>query len=116
MAGQAKPLALQQMTSSTPMDKAEPWWRPCLGPGVAAIIIGGLVISLVIVGVTAFNSLKGDIRDLSLDIRASETRLREDMKEFRTEIKGDLADFRADNRALNDKLDRILEIVLADKS
>ena len=130
MAGQAKPLSLQQMTSSPPMDKAdgtpeenrppeqdvpaavEPWWRPWLGPAVAATIISALVIALVTVGVAGFNSLKGDITslkgditDLKLDIRASETRLRENMKELR-----------ADNRALNDKLDRLLEIVLTSKS
>ena len=76
----------------------EPWWRPWLGPAVAATIISALVIALVTVGVAGFNSLKGDIR-------ASETRLREDMKELR-----------ADNRVLNDKLDRLLEIVLTSKS
>jgi len=58
---------------------------------------------------------------------ASETRLREDMNEFtaevkaglaalRTEIKGDAEDLRADNRVLNDKLGRILEVFLAGKS
>ena len=138
----------------------EPWWRQWFGPGVAATIISALVIALVTVGVAGFNSLKGDIRDLKLDNMASETRLREDMKDFRaevkedftdlraeikgdmkdfrTEVKGDfadlkaeikgdfvdfradlradLADLRADNRALNDKLDRVLEVFLAGKS
>ena len=178
------------MASSAPMDKSDkmpegdqspektgvpaagdPWWRQWFGPGVAATIISALVIALVTVGVTGFNSLKGDIRDLKLDITASETRVREDMKAFRTEVKGDmkdfrtevkgdlaglrtevkgdmkdfrtevkadlvnlrtevkgdmkdfraevkadLADLRADNRVLNDKLDRVLEVVLAGKS
>ena len=189
------------MASSAPMDKSDempegdqspektgvpaagdPWWRQWFGPGVAATIISALVIALVTVGVTGFNSLKGDIRDLKLDIAASETRVREDMKAFRTEVKGDLAglrtegkadmkdfrtevkgdlaglrmevkgdmkdfrtevkgdlvnlrtevkgdmkdfraevkadlaDLRADNRVLNDKLDRVLEVVLAGKS
>jgi len=187
----AKPvsLALKRMTSSTPTDNSdgmpeenqspetdvpaggEPWWRQWFGPGVAATIISALVIALVTVGVAGFNSLKGDIRDLKLDNMASETRLREDMKDFRTEVKedftdlrveikgdmkdfraevkedftdlrveikgdmkdfrtevkgdfadfradlrGDLADLRADNRALNDKLDRVLEVFLAGKS
>ena len=137
----SKPLSLQQMTSSAPMDKAdgtpeedqspekgvpvaaEPWWRPWLGPAVAATIISALVIALVTVGVTGFNSLKGDITslkgdiaDLKLDIRASEIRLREDMKELRAETRENMKEFRADNRALNDKLDRLLEIVLMDKS
>ena len=178
------------MASSAPMDKSDempegdqspektgvpaagdPWWRQWFGPGVAATIISALVIALVTVGVAGFNSLKGDIRDLKLDITASETRVREDMKAFRTEVKGDmkdfrtevkgdlaglrtevkgdmkdfrtevkadlvnlrtevkgdmkdfraevkadLADLRADNRVLNDKLDRVLEVVLAGKS
>ena len=69
---------------------------------MAATIISTLLIALVMVGVAGFNSLKGDIR-------ASETRSREDMKEFRAEVK-------ADNRVLNDKLDRLLEIVLTSKS
>ncbi len=138
----------------------DPWWRQWFGPGVAATIISALVIALVTVGVAGFNSLKGDIRDLKLDITASETRVREDMKDFRTEvkggladlraevkgdmkdfrteikgglvglraevkgdmkdfrteIKGDLADLRAYNQVLNDKLDRVLEVVLAGKS
>ena len=171
----------------------DPWWRQWFGPAVAATVISALVIALVTVGVTGFNSLKGDVRDLKLDITASETRVREDvkafraevkedlaglrteskedmkafraevkgdlaglgtefkedmkvfraevkedmkdfkteikgdlaglrtefkedMKDFRTEIKGDLADLRADNRALNDKLDRVLEVVLAGQS
>ena len=98
----------------------EPWWRQWLGPGVAATIISALIIALVTVGVAGFNSLKGDMRDLNSDMRdmgamlgqqiemlkldtmASETRLRQDIKELR-----------ADNRALNDKLDRLLESFLA---
>lgn len=105
----------------------EPWWRQWLGPGVAATIISALIIALVTVGVAGFNSLKGDMRDLKSDMRdlksdmrdmgamlgqqiemlkldtmASETRLRQDIKELR-----------AGNRALNDKLDRLLESFLA---
>ena len=74
----------------------DPWWRQWFGPAVAATIISALVIALVTVGVTGFNSLKGDIRDLKLDITASETRVREDVKAFRTEVKGDLADLRTE--------------------
>ena len=106
------------MASSAPMDKpdempeagrsrektgvpaaGDPWWRQWFGPAVAATIISALVIALVTVGVTGFNSLKGDIRDLKLDITASETRVREDVKAFRTEIKGDLADLRTEVKA-----------------
>ena len=124
----------------------EPWWRPWLGPGVAATIISALLIALVTVGVAGFNPLKadnrnlgimlkGDMRDLGvmvgqqiemvrLDNMATETRLREDMKDFRIEVKGgikdfkeeikeDLADLKADNQALSDKLDRVLESSVA---
>ena len=69
----------------------EPWWRQWLGPGVAATIISALIIALVTVGVAGFNSLKSDMRDmgamlgqqiemLKLDTMASETRLRQDIK------------------------------------
>lgn len=47
------------------------------------------------VGVVAFQSLKDDIR-------AIEARLVADLKDFRAELK-------ADNRALNDRLDQVLE-------
>ena len=113
------------MTSSPPLTKSEnqgppardPWWRQWLEPAVAAAIITTLVIALVSIAVAGFQSLKGDMRDmearLSEDIIAVETRLtkaiaasearqREDLKDFKAEIK-------ADNRALNDKLDRVLE-------
>ena len=77
----------------------EGWWRQWFGPGVAATIISALVIALVTVGVAGFNSLKGDIRDLKLDNMATETRLREDMKDFRAEVKADLAGFRVEVKA-----------------
>ncbi len=84
----------------------EPLRRQWGEPGVAGPIICSLVIALFGVGVVAFQSLKDDIR-------ATETRLVADLKDFRAELKADNANLRAelkaDNRALNDKLDRVLE-------
>ncbi|MYK91871.1 MAG: hypothetical protein F4026_06995 [Synechococcus sp. SB0669_bin_8] len=60
------------------------------------------VIALFGVGVVAFQSLKDHITALQDDIRAVEIRLGEDLKDLRAELK-------VDNRALNHKLDRVLE-------
>ena len=102
------------MTSSSPVSKSdegvppkrEPWWRRWLEPVVAGAVISSLLLSLVTVGVVGFQSLKGDLRDV-------DARLRADMKEFRSEVKEDIkelkAEVKADNRALNEKLDRVLE-------
>ena len=170
------------MTSSPPISKSEerePWWRRWLEPVVAGVIISTLLLSLVTVGVVAFQSLKGDLRDVDANLRetitatdvrlreaiaatdanlretiiatdtrlreaiaatdanlketiiatdtrlreaiaASETRLRDEMKEFKAEVRADMKDLKADmkdfktevkadNRALNEKLDRVLE-------
>ncbi|KKZ09996.1 MAG: hypothetical protein TQ37_10300 [Candidatus Synechococcus spongiarum 15L] len=112
-----------------------PWWRQWLEPVVAGAIISALVIALVSVGVAGFQSLKGDIRDvetrLSDEIIATETRLTEKIEAVKMDVtatearlskaiaasearqRQDLQDFKAevkaDNRALNEKLDRILE-------
>ena len=119
----------------------DPWWRQWLEPAVAAAIITALMIALVSVGVAGFQSLKGDMRDmearLSKDITAVETRLskdiiavetrlseaiaasearqREGLKDFKQDLKDFKAEVRADNRALNDKLDRVLESLPATK-
>ena len=97
---------------------------------MAAAIITALMIALVSVGVAGFQSLKGDMRDmearLSKDITAVETRLseaiaasearqREGLKDFKQDLKDFKAEVRADNRALNDKLDRVLESLPATK-
>ena len=130
------------MTSSPPISKSEerePWWRRWLEPVVVVTIISALLVALVTVGMMAFQSLKGDLRDVDANLRetitatdirlreaiiatdarlretiaatdirlreaiaASETRLRDEMREFKAEVK-------ADNGALNEKLDRVLE-------
>ncbi|CZB17033.1 hypothetical protein [Candidatus Synechococcus spongiarum] len=106
------------MTSGTPTTKSQVLppptagapagerWRQWREPAVASPIITALVISLVSVGVVGFQSLKGDIRDvearLTAEIRSSEDRQREDLKLVREDV-----------RALSDKLDRVLESLLA---
>ena len=106
----------------------DPWWRRWLEPVVAVAIVTVLVMALVMLGVAGFQSLKGDIAASEARqteaivasetrqkeaIVASEVRQREDLKELKADLKGDMADLRADNRALSDKLDRVLETLLA---
>jgi len=60
-----------------------------------------------------------DIKELRTDLKASEARQQQDMKELRTEVKEGFAQCRAeqreDNRALNEKLDRLVEALLTVK-
>lgn len=90
------------MTPAAGFSGREPWRRQWGEPAVAGPIISSLVIALFGVGVVAFQSLKDDIITLRDDIRATETRLVADMKDLGAELK-------ADNRALRDKLDQVLE-------
>ena len=69
---------------------------------MAVAMVTALVIALVTVGVAGFQSLKSDIRD-------AETRLSQQMDGVKLDLK-------ADNRILSDKLDRVLESLLASKS
>jgi len=77
-------------------------WQQWAEPAIASPIITTLVIALVSIGVVDFQSLKGDIRNtearLTEEIQASEARQREDL------------------RALSDKLDQVLESLLAGRS
>ena len=52
---------------------------------------------------------------LSADIAASEARQQEGLKDFKQDLRDFKAEVRADNRALNDKLDRVLENLPATK-
>ena len=92
----------EEMTPAAGLSGREPWRRQWGEPAVAGPIISSLVIALFGVGVVAFQSLKDDITTLRDDIRATETRLVADMKGLGAELK-------ADNRALRDKLDQVLE-------
>ena len=59
------------------------------------------------------------IDELRADLKASEARQQQDMKELRTEMKEGFTQCRAeqreDNRALNEKLDRLVEALLTAK-
>ena len=105
-------------TGSSPL--RERWLRQWGEPVVAGPIITALVISLVIVGVVGFQSLKVDIRDtearlsaghviLREEIKASEARLEEAIAKLREEIRASEARQRENLRVLSDKLDRLLE-------
>ncbi len=60
-----------------------------------------------------------DMKELRADLKASEARQQQDMKELRTEVKEGFVQCRAeqreDNRALNEKLDRLVEALLTVK-
>ena len=122
----------------------DPWWRRWLEPVVAVAIVTVLVMALVMLGVAGFQSLKGDISasearqrqdlkelkadlkgdiadlkddnaELKADLKGDIADLKDDNAELKADLKGDIADLRADNRALSDKLDQMLEILLAGK-
>ncbi|HBP52989.1 MAG TPA: hypothetical protein DD643_00925 [Synechococcus sp. UBA8638] len=73
-------------------------WKQWAEPAIASPIITPLVIALVSIGVVGFQSLKGDIRD-------TEARLTEEISKQREDL-----------QALSDKLDRVLESLLAARS
>lgn len=56
----------------------------------------------VVIGVVLFGAMGQDIQALRDDLKAMDTRHREDMREMRSE-------HRADHKALNAKLDRLVE-------
>lgn len=89
------PLGAHPLGTPPPRGDHSPGLRRWGEPAVAGPIISSLVIALFGVGVAAFQSLKDDIR-------ASETRLVADLKDPRAELK-------ADNRALSNTPDRVLE-------
>ena len=77
------------------------WFAPSAFLAVAGLILG----------------LQGKrIDELRADLKASEARQQQDMKELRTEVKEGFVQCRAeqreDNRALNEKLDRLVEALL----
>lgn len=99
------------------MNSYNPQW---LGPGVAATIISGLIVALVVVGVAGFNFLNGHMMDLKSDMRDMGTMLGQQIEVLKlgnmtgkTRLRQDIKEFRADKRAPNGKLDRLLESLLA---
>ena len=55
------------------------------------------------------------IDELRDDMKASEARQQQDMKELRAELKAENAELKADNRVLSEKLDRLIEALLTVK-
>lgn len=73
-----------------PAVQGNDWLRP-------AVVLGGLALLL-----AAFHGVRQEIKDVRQEIRASEESLRGNLK-------SDIAELKADYRALNEKLDRVLE-------
>ena len=68
------------------------------------------MISLVSIGAVACQSLKADIRAVETRLITETSRVREELRE---EIRASEARQREDVRALSNKLDRVLESLLA---
>ncbi|MYG38699.1 MAG: hypothetical protein F4162_06985 [Synechococcus sp. SB0676_bin_10] len=88
-------------------------WRQWGEPAVASPIITALVISLVSIGAVAFQALKADIRAVETRLITVEATLREEIRASEARQRGDVTALRGDVTALSDKLDRVLENLLA---
>ena len=75
-----------------------------LAPSVFLAVLG-LILGL---QGKRIDELRADMKELRADLKASEARQQQDMKELRAELK-------ADNRALGEKLDRLVEALLTAK-
>ena len=135
----------QQTTARALPGGKTPWWRRWLEPILVVTIIAALVTALVTGGSMAFQSLKGDIHAsearisaridrLAVRVRTGETRLHEEIqasearqnkridevkaeiRDVKTELKQDNAELKADVKAMDNKLDRVLEALVAGKS
>ena len=75
------------------------------------------MIAFVSVGVVVFQALKGDIRDvearLTAEITRVRTELREEIRASEARQRKDLRALAEEVQALSDKLDRVLESLLA---
>ena len=123
-------------TAGKPAGK--PWWRRWSDPVVVATVVASLTAAFVMVAAAGFQSVKGDVRDsearLHEEVRTSEARLTERIQtteaRLREEIQasearvnkridGGKEEIQAVNRrldAMNDKMDRLLETLLASQS
>ena len=135
----------QQTTARGLPGGKTPWWRRWLEPILVVTIIAALVTALVTGGSMAFQSLKGDIHAsearisaridrLAVRVRTGEARLHEEIqasearqnkqidevkteiRDVKTELKQDNAELKADVKAMDNKLDRVLEALVAAKS
>ena len=84
-----------------------PRWQR-LKPVSVVTSLSALVVILANAGSARVQVLGRNIRNLTSGVIASEaTRVREDLKGFKAEIKDDVAGFKRNIRALNHKLDRV---------
>ena len=79
-----------------PAVPANDWLRP-------AVVLGALALLLV-----AFHGVRQEIKDVRQEIQG----IRQEIQGIRQEIRASEESLRADNRALNEKLDRLLETLL----
>ena len=98
------------------------WFAPSAFLAVAGLILGlqGKRIDELRADLKASEARQQqDMKELRTDLKASEARQQQDMRELRTEMKEGFAQCRAeqreDNRALNEKLDRLVEALLTAK-
>ena len=61
------------------------------------------------------DELRADMKDNMKELRADMKDNMDDMKDNMKELRADMKELRADNRALGEKLDRVLEALLAVK-
>lgn len=119
-------------------------WRQWLEPVVVVTFLSALLVILASAGSAGFQVLRSDIiasetrqrediKDLKADVKEDIADLKADNEDFKASLKEDIADIKAANedfkasikenvadikldvRALNDKLDRLLEHFLAAK-
>ena len=86
------------------MSSLPPELSQWLAPSVFLAVLG-LILGL---QGKRIDELRSDLKELRADLKASEVRQQQGMKELRAELK-------ADNRALGEKLDRLVEALLASK-
>ena len=84
------------------------WFAP-------SAFLAGLTLLLGVQG-KRIDELREDMKELRADLKASEARQQQEMKELQAELKAENADLKADNRVLSEKMDRLIEALLAVKA
>ena len=99
---------------------ATPWWRRWSEPIVVVTVIVSLVAALAAGAVAEFSSVKADVHAsearIHEDIRTSEARLHEEIQASEARVNKRIDEVAIEIRTVNDKLDRLLETLLATKS
>ena len=80
-----------------PAVQGNDWLRP-------AVVLGGLALLL-----AAFHGVRQGIKDVRQEINGVRQEIRASEESLRSDLKSDIAELKADYRALNEKLDRVLE-------